>query len=143
MHEELGTGVLVSLGGDIATAGTSPRGGWQVVVQDLPGDVPQQIAVRAGAAVATSSSARRTWNQAGHPRHHLVDPVTLLPASGPWRSITVLAPTCLRANTASTAAMVKGDQALGWLRSTGLPARLVSHEGGLVTLGGWPREVAA
>ena len=143
VHDDLGTGVLVSLGGDIATAGTSPRGGWQVVVQDLPGDVPQQIGVRAGAALATSSSARRTWNQAGHPRHHLVDPITLLPASGPWRSITVLADTCLRANTASTAAMVKGDQALGWLRSTGLPARLVPHEGGLVTLGGWPRETAA
>ena len=143
VHDELGTGVLVSLGGDIATAGTSPRDGWQVVVQDLPLDVPQQIAVRAGAAVATSSSARRTWSQGGHHRHHLVDPITLLPASGPWRSITVLADTCLRANTASTAAMVKGDQALGWLRSTGLPARLVPHEGGLVTLGGWPREAAA
>jgi len=38
--------------------------------------------------------------------------------------------------------MVKSD-ALAWLRSTGLPARLVSHEGALVTLGGWPREAAA
>ena len=36
VHERLGTGVLVSLGGDIATAGTTPDGGWQVTVQDLP-----------------------------------------------------------------------------------------------------------
>ena len=143
VHEQLGTGVLVSLGGDIATRGPAPDGGWQVRVQDLPDDVPQQITLHGGAAVATSSTARRTWTQDGQPRHHLVDPLTRLPAAGPWRSVTVLAPTCLKANTATTAAMVKGDAALTWLRSTGLPARLVSHEGGLVTLGGWPREVAA
>lgn len=143
VHDELGTGVLVSLGGDIATAGPTPAGGWQVTVQDLPEDLPQQITLHDGAAVATSSTARRTWSQDGHPRHHVVDPATRLPATGPWRSVTVVAPTCLRANTATTAALVKGDAALAWLRSTGLPARLVSHDGALVTLGGWPREVAA
>ena len=143
VHDRTGSGVLVSLGGDIATAGATPDGGWQVVVQDLPDDVPQQITLSSGAAVATSSSAKRTWLQDGVRRHHLVDPATRLPASGPWRSITVVAPTCLRANTATTAAMVKGDDALAWLRSTGLPARLVSQHGGLVTLGGWPRQVAA
>jgi thiamine biosynthesis lipoprotein len=55
----------------------------------------------------------------------------------------VVAPTALRANTATTAAMVKGDEALSWLRATGLPARLVSQEGALVTTGSWPREAAA
>jgi len=139
----LETGVLVSLGGDIATAGPAPEGGWQVVVQDLPNDAPQQITLAAGAGVATSSSAKRAWTQDGVRRHHLVDPATRLPAEGPWRSITVVAPTCLRANTATTAAMVKGDGALAWLRSTGLPARLVSSQGALVTLGGWPKEAAA
>lgn len=143
VHDRLGTGVLVSLGGDIATAGAAPPGGWQVRVQDLPSDVLQQITLHDGAAVATSSSARRTWVQGGDPRHHIVDPLTRLPAVGPWRSVTVVAPTCLRANTATTAALVKGADALEWLRRTGLPARLVSHDGGLVTLGGWPREVAA
>ncbi len=143
VHDRCGTGVLVSLGGDIATSGSAPDGGWQVVVQDLPSDVPQQITLTPGAAVATSSSAKRAWNQGGVRRHHLVDPATRLPAEGPWRSVSVVATTCLRANTASTAAMVKGDAALAWLRTTGLPARLVSEQGGLVTLGGWPREVAA
>ncbi len=142
VHEALGTDVLVSLGGDIATAGAGPAGGWQVTVQDRPSDVPQQIPLHAGAAIATSSRVRRTWVQGGEPRHHLVDPVTSLPATGPWSSISVVAPTCLRANTATTAAMVKGDGALAWLRSTGLPARLVSARG-RVPLGGWPRAVAA
>ncbi len=143
VHEELGTGVLVSLGGDVATAGPAPDPGWQVRIQDLPSDVPHQITLRQNAAVATSSSARRTWTQGGRARHHLVDPATRLPAAGPWRSVTVVAPTCLHANTATTAAMVKGEGALAWLRSTGLPARLLPHEGAAVTLGGWPREVAA
>jgi len=141
--EALGTGVLVSLGGDIATAGPGPEGGWQVTVQDLPTDVPQQITLADGAAVATSSTARRTWLRDGVPMHHLVDPVTARPATGRWRSVTVVAPTCALANTVATAALVKGNDATGWLRSAALPARLVSQDGEVATLNLWPREVAA
>jgi FAD:protein FMN transferase len=141
--EALGTGVLVSLGGDIASAGVGPAGGWQVTVQDLPTDVPQQITLIDGAAVATSSTARRTWSRGGDRMHHLIDPVTARPATGPWRTATVLAPTCALANTVATAALVKGDGAVGWLRRSALPARLVSHDGDLVTLNQWPQEVAA
>jgi len=139
----LDTGVLVSLGGDIATAGPGPEGGWQVTVQDLPTDVAQQITLADGAAMATSSTARRTWLQDGKPMHHLVDPATARPATGRWRSVTVVAPTCARANTASTAALVKGDGAVAWLQQVGLPARLVSHDGAVATLNSWPQEVAA
>jgi thiamine biosynthesis lipoprotein len=141
--DELGTGVLVSLGGDIATAGTGPEGGWQVTVQDLPEDRPQQITLADGAGAATSSTVRRTWQHDGTAMHHLVDPTTAMPATGPWRSVTVVAESCARANTVSTAALVKGAAAVGWLRSTGLPARLVSHGGAPATLNQWPREVAA
>jgi thiamine biosynthesis lipoprotein len=141
--ERLDTGVLVSLGGDIATAGPSPDGGWQVTVQDLPTDVVQQITVADGAAVATSSIARRTWLREGVAIHHLVDPATARPATGRWRSVTVVAPTCAQANTAATAALVKGDGAVAWLRHTALPARLVSHDGDIATLNQWPKEIAA
>jgi thiamine biosynthesis lipoprotein len=135
--------VLVSLGGDIATAGPSPEGGWQVTVQDLSTDLPQQITLADGAAVATSSIARRTWLREGVALHHLVDPVTARPATGRWRSVTVVAPTCARANTAATAALVKGDAAVAWLQHTALPARLVSHDGDIATLNQWPKEIAA
>ncbi|RNM16494.1 FAD:protein FMN transferase [Nocardioides pocheonensis] len=141
--DRLGTGVLVSLGGDIATAGPSPEGGWQVTVQDLSTDLPQQITLADGAAVATSSIARRTWLREGVALHHLVDPVTARPATGRWRSVTVVAPTCARANTAATAALVKGDAAVAWLQHTALPARLVSHDGDIATLNQWPKEIAA
>ncbi|MCW2867144.1 MAG: FAD:protein transferase [Marmoricola sp.] len=142
VHDRLGTGVLVSLGGDIATAGPGPEGGWQVTVQDLPDDLPQQVTLTPGAAVATSSTARRAWKQHGLPRHHLLDPRTGEPTRGPWRSVTAVAPSCLEANTLSTAAIVKGAQALPWLQRRGWPARLVPQHGRTVSLGGWPREVA-
>ena len=140
VHETLGTGVLVSLGGDIATAGEGPEGGWQVTVQDLSDDAPQQISLTDGAAVATSSTAKRVWDQGGHRRHHLVDPLTVMTSTGAWRSVSVVAPTCLRANTVTTAALVRGDDALALLVTSGLPARLVPHDGAVVTLNGWPPE---
>jgi thiamine biosynthesis lipoprotein len=61
----LGTGVLVSLGGDIATAGPAPDGGWKVLVRDRPGDPACTVAIPAGAAVATSSTASRRWRHGG------------------------------------------------------------------------------
>lgn len=138
VSERLGTGVLVSLGGDVATAGPPPAGGWQVTVQDLPVDVPQQVTLAAGAALATSSTVRRTWRTGDRDVHHLLDPRTGQPARGPWRTASVVAPSCTRANAASTAALVKGGDAVTWLRGTGLPARLVSEDGDVVVLGGWP-----
>lgn len=143
VHRLLGTDVLVALGGDIATAGDGPDEGWQVTVQDLPSDATHRITLAPGAGVATSSTSHRTWRQGSESRHHLVDPATGRPATGPWRTVTAVAPTCLRANVATTAALVRGEDALAWLRSTGLPARLVSHSGAVVTLNGWPREELA
>jgi thiamine biosynthesis lipoprotein len=141
--ERLDTGVLVSLGGDIATAGPGPDGGWQITVQDLPSDVAQQITLFDGAAIATSSTARRTWRRDGETVHHLIDPATARPARGRWRSVSVVAPSCAHANTVATAALVKGNGAVAWLRHAALPARLVSHDGDVATLNHWPREVAA
>jgi len=142
VHQRLGTPALVSLGGDIATAGDVPDG-WQVTVQDVPQDAPHRITLLPGAAVATSSTVHRSWSRDGERHHHLLDPATGRSATGPWRSVTAVAPTCLRANVATATALVRGDGALTWLRSTGLPARLVSHDGSVATLNGWPREEVA
>ena len=138
--DRLGTGVLVSLGGDIATAGTTPAGGWQVTVQDLPGDAPQQVTLHDGAAIATSSTAKRTWQRAGRTLHHVIDPLTGAPTAGPWRAATVVASDCARANTASTGAIVKGHKAAGWLRDLGYPARLTDRSGRVLRLNGFPEE---
>jgi thiamine biosynthesis lipoprotein len=42
------------------------------------------------------------------------------------------------ANTASTAAIVRGAAALPWLHDVGLPARLVREDGSVETTAGWP-----
>ncbi|HEY3701402.1 MAG TPA: hypothetical protein VGL32_04015, partial [Acidimicrobiales bacterium] len=60
------------------------------------------------------------------------------PAGGPWRTVSVTARSCVDANTASTAAIVRGANAVPWLGELGLPARLVAQDGRVVTVGGWP-----
>jgi thiamine biosynthesis lipoprotein len=132
-------GVLVSLGGDIAVGGIMPRGGWPVTVAEQPSGGPGLQLVRlADGAVATSSVACRRWRRGGRELHHIVDPRTGLPAGGPWRTVSVAAETCADANAAATAAIVAGKRAEGWLAATGLPARLVGHDGQVRRLGGWP-----
>jgi thiamine biosynthesis lipoprotein len=134
-------GVLVSLGGDIAVAGTPPQGGWPVLVSDQPepahGGPVQLVRLPAG-AVATSSVTCRNWRRSGRVLHHIVDPRTGQPADGPWRTVSVAAATCADANAAATAAIVAGTGALDWLAQAGLPARLVSRDGTVTRAGGWP-----
>jgi thiamine biosynthesis lipoprotein len=144
-----GGGVLVSLGGDIAVAGQAPAGDWRVRVQDVTGapeDPPAgpyaQIAIRDG-GLATSSTAARRWRRGGDVLHHILDPRTGLPAEPVWRTVSVAAATCADANTASTAAIIRGRRALGWLAGLGLPARLVDATGAVFTVAGWPDESQA
>jgi thiamine biosynthesis lipoprotein len=54
--------------------------------------------------------------------------------------VSVSAGSCLDANIASTAAIVRGAPAESWLESQGLPARLVRVDGGVVHVAGWPAE---
>lgn len=138
--DRLGAGVLVALGGDIATAGPAPAGGWQVLVQDTDQDPAAHIALPAGGAVATSSTVRRIWHRSGEVLHHIVDPRTGRPAEPVWRSVTVAAPTCVAANAAATATIVKARSGLDWLTAQGLAARLVDSRGAVHVCGGWPTE---
>jgi thiamine biosynthesis lipoprotein len=143
--ERLTCGALVSLGGDLSVAGPAPAGGWKVGVDGGETGPPVSLPTVAieGGAVATSGTAVRQWRRGGQVRHHLIDPGTGLPASSCWRLATVAASSCLDANIASTAAIIKGEQAQPWLARWGLPARLVATSGAVRVVGGWPREEAA
>lgn len=136
--ERLGTGVLVELGGDIATAGDAPTGGWTILVQDRPTDEPATVRVTAGTAMATSSTASRSWRRGGRLLHHVLDPRTGMPSARVWRSVSVAADSCAIANTHSTAALVRGTDALTALGAAGVAARLVDADGRVHVLGGWP-----
>jgi thiamine biosynthesis lipoprotein ApbE len=141
VHETLGGGVLVSLGGDIAVAGPAPDGGWPVRITDdhtagvdAPGET---VSIRSG-GLATSSTTVRRWTQGNEERHHLLDPATGLPADGPFRTVSVAAGTCVDANIASTASIVLGSDAPAWLAQRRLPARLTRHDGSVMSVGAWP-----
>ncbi len=71
-------------------------------------------------------------------RHHLIDPWTGGPVETPWRTVSVVAAACVAANAAATAAIVLGERGVDWLQDRGLPARLVSQDGTVTRIGGWP-----
>ena len=141
--ESLGCGVMVNLGGDIAVAGPPPAGGWRVSICDdhaNPASGPTQGVSISSGGLATSSTTVRRWSAGGRPFHHIVDPQTGSSASVTWRTVTVAAGSCVDANAASTASIVRGPLAPRWLTGLGLPSRLVSADGAVLAIGGWPEE---
>lgn len=138
-----GAGVLVSLGGDIATAGPPCGDGWAIHVtddhRDGP-DAPGQTITITGGGLATSSITARRWLRDGRVMHHILDPATGHPVEPVWRTASVAASSCVDANIASTAALVQGRSALAWLSELRLPTRLVGVGGDVHTVAGWPEE---
>jgi FAD:protein FMN transferase len=152
-----GCGVLVSLSGDIAVSGPAPVDGWRVRVTDdhRSGiDAPGQTVTLVGGGLATSSTTVRRWTaevggaggtvgapgfDTGAGLHHILQPRTGVPADSCWRTVSVAASTCVDANIAATAAIVRGAGARPWLSGLGMPARLVGHDGAVVTVSGWPQ----
>jgi thiamine biosynthesis lipoprotein len=138
-----GAGVLVSLGGDIAVGGPAPAAGWAVRVAEdhrAGPDAPGQTIALPSGGLATSSTTVRRW---GPGAHHIIDPATGLPAGGRWRTASVAAGSCVDANIASTAAIVRGASAEAWLAARRMPARLVGRDGAVLEVAGWPREAVA
>ena len=138
--DRLEVGVLVGLGGDLATAG--PVGGagvgrWEVLVQDQPDDPAAIVAITTGLAMATSSTASRPWRADGR---DLLDPDTGMAVSRGWRSATVVAPDCVTAHTWSAAALAAGARAGETLGRLPYPARLVGRDRSTILLGGWPQD---
>jgi thiamine biosynthesis lipoprotein len=111
----LGVGVLVSIGGDIATAGPAGGGAWEVLVGDGPAGSGALVAVPTGLAVVTSRTA----------------------TGGALRQATVVAASCVSAATWAAAALT-GGAGLERLRGTGLPGRLVGVDGTVAYAGDWP-----
>ncbi|MBD8607625.1 FAD:protein FMN transferase [Aeromicrobium sp. CFBP 8757] len=137
----LDTAVLVEIGGDVAIAGSRSRP-WQVQVSERSGEPGQPVGLERG-GLATSSTISRRWRTPSGAAHHVIDPRTGRPAEGPWRTVTVWAPTAVRANTASTAALVLGDDAVPHLHSLDVAARLVGRDGTVQHVGDWPAETRA
>jgi thiamine biosynthesis lipoprotein len=142
----LGSGALVSIGGDVATAGVSPEEGWAVGIAEASatpaGEVDQVVAIRDG-GLASSSTSVRTWRMGNRDVHHILDPATGDCVPPCWTLVSASGPSCVQANAVTTAALVWGSDALERLASFSQAMRLVRHDGKVFTLHGWPDEMAA
>ncbi|WP_323097031.1 FAD:protein FMN transferase [Intrasporangium sp. YIM S08009] len=141
--DRLGTAVVVSVGGDVRVAAPPgvPGSAWTVGLAhtpDGPGARPVTHVTVTDGGLATSSVSARRWTRAGRRWTHLVDPRTLGPVDGPWRTVCATGPTCVAANVAATAAIVLGADAPAWLEARGVGALLLAHDGGTRATGPWP-----
>ncbi len=124
--DRLGIGVLLALGGHVATAGVAPPDGWRL---RLAGTA---VALPTGAAVATAGVHARQWDTVEGLLCRVVD------ARPGWRTASVAAYSCVRAATIATAAVARGPDAPDWLERLGVPARLVGADRSVHVYGGWP-----
>jgi thiamine biosynthesis lipoprotein len=115
-----------------------PAPGWRGIELDRGGGT---IALEAGIELDLGATVRR-WLAGSVELHHLIDPRNGRPADSPWRTVTVAAGSCVDANVASTAAIVLGEEAPGWLAARGLAARLVRQSGDAELAGAWPEDAA-
>jgi thiamine biosynthesis lipoprotein len=140
MYETYEAGVLVNIGGDLSVAGEAPPGGWRIRVSDDHRDQlnsdGETVSIVSG-GLATSSTTVRRWQVGSQHRHHIIDPRTGTSAEVIWRTASVAAASCVDANTASTAVIVRGLDAPAWLIERGLPGRLVHRDGRVVRVSGW------
>jgi len=139
---ECGVPVLVSVGGDVRVIAPDSDGpAYPVIVGHSVADLAAggdhaRVLVREG-GIATSSTAARRWRRGGRQWHHLVDPRTGAPTAGPLRTVTALGHTSAAANTATTAAIVLGDDAWDWLTERDVAARMVDVEGHVTRTPAW------
>jgi thiamine biosynthesis lipoprotein len=142
----LGSGVLVSIGGDVAVAGRPPEAGWPVgiaVASATPlGEVEHVVAIQRG-GLASSSTSVRTWTAGTRPVHHIIDPRTGDCVEPYWSLVSATGASCVDANALTTAALVWGEEALTLLPPFHQAVRLVRPDGRTFFVGGWPEEHAA
>jgi FAD:protein FMN transferase len=142
----IGSGVLVSLGGDVAVAGPPPPGGWSVGIAHessaAAADVDQVVSIQQG-GLASSAPSARTWTAGGRAVHHVVDPATGDCAEAYWTLVSATGASCVEANLVTTAALVWGAAALERLAAFPQSVRLVRADGAVFSVNGWPLEEAA
>jgi thiamine biosynthesis lipoprotein len=106
------TACAVNAGGDIYFVGSPLDGSkWQVELED-PRDPKQTLALLSvdASAVVTSSIMKRSWNQYGRVRHHLIDPRTGEPAETNWLSVTVIDSEITAAEVYAKALLIGGEE---------------------------------
>ena len=131
---------MVSVGGDLAVSrpdGDAVAGGGL----RAPGRARARRSGSSAAASPRRAPGCAAGRRAGASYHHLLDPRTGAPVRRRLdHRDAVLGTTAVAANTASTAAIVLGDDAPAWLSDHGVTARLVAADGSVLRTGGWPAD---
>lgn len=120
----------VNLGGDIRVLGPRPDGSpWLFGIQHprQPGQVLAQLPLTEG-ALATSGDYERYFELEGRRYCHVLDPRSGEPVSH-WQSVSVVAPLCSAAGSATTLALLMQDRGLQYLEREGLPYLAVDAAG--------------
>ncbi|OMH33701.1 FAD:protein FMN transferase [Motiliproteus sp. MSK22-1] len=130
---------LVEVGGELRAEGRKPSGeNWRIAVESPvveTRDIQKVIKVE-GTAIATSGDYRNYFEQDGVRYSHTIDPTTGKPIRHRLASVTVLDPSCGRADALATALMVLGEEkGLALAKSMKLPALfLVKQEQGFAEI---------
>ncbi len=138
-------GALVSIGGDVAVAGTPPPGGWAIGIAEesrTPVDQVDQVVAITQGGLASSGPSVRQWQMGGTTHHHIIDPATGRSVDPYWTLVSATGASCVDANAATTAALVWGADAVDRLAPLGQSVRLVRADGRVVLVNGWPGEEA-
>ncbi len=103
---------LIELGGEIRTGGRHPsERDWNVGIERPGKDlVFQRIITLGKMALATSGTFQNGYRDNSSQINHLIDPRRSKPVNNDLASVSVLAPTAMRADALATALMVMGPE---------------------------------
>ena len=127
-HAGSDVSALINMAGDVYVTNPQPDNQfWQVAVtHPLTKNAIALLPVMRG-GVATSGDYERFIEIDGKRYSHLLDPRTGWPISSAWASVTVVAPNAVVAGSASTIAMLQGDNGKNWLNELELPYLMVDQ----------------
>ena len=125
---------MVEVGGEVRTAGhNGARQPWRIAVEH-PLSMkrePHRVLALADMAMATSGDYRNFYEKDGVRLSHTIDPRTGRPVSHRLASVTVLDPSCMRADGYATALMVMGEaEGFRFAEEHDLAALFLVREGG-------------
>lgn len=125
--------MVVEIGGEMVVKGRNPDGRpWRIAVEKpAPGQrAAEKIFSLTDTGMATSGNYRNFFVEGGQRYGHTIDPATGRPVRHKLASVTVLAPTCARADALATALMALGDErAQQFCRQEKIAAYLLLHDG--------------
>lgn len=130
----------LSLGGNVQTIGLKPDGSkWRIGLQD-PNNTSTHLGVIVvdEAAVVTSGSYQRFFEEDGKLYHHIIDPKTGAPSESGLKSATIVCESGTMADSLSTAMFILGEKGALEYRNTygGFEMILVTDDNRVIVTSG-------